>query len=158
MGEVDAAKCEMVERYFTQYGWKFNRGDEMGTWHTGFRGEVASFNIFVRVTEWWIYFIINPFVVGPKNDELKMRLYTHILRLNQDINVAKMCLDRDFDVVLTVELPCDTPESFQYSEFEDAINLLCHYCDTYYLEILKLATEAGAPSKYLDTGSDVDLS
>jgi len=158
MGEVNQEKCDMIENYFAQYGWKYNRGDEMGVWHTGFRGDVASFNITVRVTEWWIYFIVNPFVVGPKEQELRNRLYPHLLRLNQDINVAKYCIDRDFDVVLTVELPCDTAATFQYGEFEDAINLVCHYCDKYYLEVLKLATEVGAPSSYLDEAGDVDIS
>lgn len=157
MGEVNEEKCRMVEGYFTQYGWKFNHGDETGVWQTGFRGDVASFSIIVRITEWWIYFLVNPFVVGPKNPDNKMRFYTHLLRLNQDVNVAKFYLDRDNDIVLTVELPCDNAQTFQYGEFEDALNLMCHYCDEYYLEILKLATEPNAPSRYLDAQDDVDL-
>jgi hypothetical protein len=157
MGEVNEDKCRMVESYFAQYGWKFSRNEEMGVWQTGFRGDVASFSISVRITEWWIYFLVNPFVVGPKNQDYRLRLYTHILRLNQDLNVAKFYLNSDYDVVLTVELPYGSAQALQYGEFEDALNLMCHYCDEYYLEVLKLATEPNAPSRYLDMQDDVDL-
>lgn len=143
---------ETIDGYFEQYEWTYERSNE-DVWLTGFRGDVSSFRIFVKVTEHWVYFTIAPFVVAPSGEESTHRLNWHLLRLNRDINMAKFCLDGDGDVVLTVELPT---ESLDYSEFSDALGALSHYADDTYLEILNLAQTPTASSRYDPKEDDLD--
>lgn len=145
---------ETIDGYFEQYGWHYNREPGSNDWTTGFRGDVASFRIFVRLTEKWIYFTIIPFVIAPQDPQCASRLHWHLLRLNREINMAKFCLDEDNDVVLTVELPC---ENLDYSEFSDAIGAMCYYADEHYLKVLNLAQSPNAPSHF-DAEDDLDWS
>lgn len=55
---------EKVEEYFQRYGWSYSR-DSDNTWITGVRTRVSSFRIFVRITEHWVFFVVNPLVVAP---------------------------------------------------------------------------------------------
>lgn len=126
---------ETIEEYFERYEWSYNRtGDN--TWVTGVRTKVASFRIFIRVSENWIYFVINPYVVSPPEVESRLRVYFTILRYNLDMNMAKFGLDADSDIFLAVELPT---ENFLYSHFSDALNGLSHYAEKLYSEIFNLA-------------------
>lgn len=129
---------ETIESYFQEYQWSYTRSSET-TWITGVRTSVSSFRIFIRVTEHWIYFVINPFVVAPKNEDDRLRLYYHILRLNLDMNMAKFGLDRDGDVFLAIELPT---ENFVYSHFSDALNGISHHAERLYSEVFNLAHNA----------------
>ena len=132
---VDAAK---VHEFFDTYGWKYDFEPTSNTWHTGFRGSAANFNVFVHLTENWIYFTISPFVNAPQDPECEQKLYRYLLRLNHAINMAKFSLDSDGDVVLTVELPT---ENLDYSEFADGLNALSFYADAHYLEVLNVAQD-----------------
>ncbi len=132
---VDVAK---VHEFFDTYGWKYDFELSSSTWHTGFRGSAANFNVFVHLTENWIYFTISPFVNGSQDPECEHKLHRYLLRLNHAINMAKFSLDSDGDVVLTVELPT---ENLDYSEFADGLNALSFYADAHYLEILNVAQD-----------------
>ncbi len=136
---------ETIDNFFKQYGWTFQR-ETNDVWNTGWRGDASSFRMFIKLTDNWIYFTISPFVVAPKKPECKERLYYTLLRLNRDINMAKFCVDSDGDIVLTVELPC---ANLDYDEFSDAIGALCYYADDTYVELLNLATNPNATSRYL---------
>ncbi len=131
---------ETVEEFLTRDGWHFERVPDgnVPTWRSGFRGEVAPFRFYVRLTENWIFFIINPFVLPAKSPEAALSLHKRLLRLNQDMTLAKFALDQDDDVVLTVEFPT---ESIDYSEFKDALDVLSYYADRHYLEVLNLAQQ-----------------
>lgn len=126
---------EMIEEFFERYQWSYTRSSE-NTWITGVRTSVSSFRIFLRLTEHWIYFVINPFVVAPPNHEDRLRVYYHILRLNLDMSMTKFGLDGDADVFLAVELPT---ENFQYSHFADALNGISHHAERLYSEVFNLA-------------------
>jgi hypothetical protein len=143
---------EKIDGFFEQYEWSYDRSGE-DVWLTGFRGDVSSFRIFVKVTEHWAYFTIAPFVVAPKDESCSSRLNRHLLRLNRDINMAKFCLDSDGDIVLTVEMPT---ENLDYSEFSDALGALSHYADDTYVEILNLAQSTTASSRYDPKEDDLD--
>jgi hypothetical protein len=144
---------EVIDGYFEQYGWSYSRDEGEHDWSTGFRGDVANFRIFVRLTDNWIYFTIIPFIVGPKEPERRARLHWHLLRLNREVNMAKFALDEDNDVVLTVELPS---ESLDYSEFSDAIGALCYYADDTYVEMLNIAQKTDAASRFDPQEDDLD--
>ncbi len=126
---------ETIDEYFQRYSWTYTRSSE-NTWITGVRTSVSSFRIFIRMSEHWIYFVINPFVVSPPNPEDRMRVYYHILRLNLDMNMAKFGLDSDGDIFLAVELPT---ENFTYSHFADALNGISHHAERLYSEVFNLA-------------------
>jgi len=145
--------AEIIDSYFEQYGWSYNREPDSNNWTTGFRGDVSSFRIFVKLTDNWIYFTIIPFIIAPKDPERTRRLNWHLLRLNREINMAKLCLDEDNDVVLTVELP---GENLDYSEFSDALGALCYYADDAYLEMLNIAQSSGARSHFDPQDDDLD--
>jgi len=142
-----------IDGFFEQYGWSYTRQEDSRDWSTGFRGDVASFRIFVRLTDNWVYFTIIPFIVGPKDSACKVKLYWHLLRLNREANMAKFALDKDDDVVLTVELPS---ENLDYSEFSDALGALCYYADDTYVEMLNLAQTLGASSHFDPKEDDSD--
>ncbi len=129
---------ELIHEYFDTYGWQYEYDEKMNTWHTGFRGQACNFNIFVHLTENWIIFSISPFVNAPEDDRCRVNLHAYLLKLNYLINMAKFSLDEEDDLVLTVELPT---ENFQYSDFEDGLNALSYYGDTYYREILNVAMD-----------------
>ncbi len=126
---------DIIEEYFRQYSWSYTRSSE-NTWITGVRTAVSSFRIFIRMSEHWIYFVINPFVVSPPDPAERMRVYYHILRLNLDMNMAKFGLDGDGDIFLAVELPT---ENFEYSHFADALNGISHHAERLYSEVFNLA-------------------
>ncbi len=134
---------EKIDEFFKQYGWRFQRLDD-NNWQTGCRGDVATYTIRIRAVEKWIYFTIVPFAMAPKK-ECWPRLHYYLLRANQEMNVAKFYVDSDNDVVLAVELPVD---DLDYSEFERSLNALSWYADEHYLNVLNLAQNPHAPSKY----------
>lgn len=165
MGEVNQAKCDLIEGYLKQYGWNFNRTDQMGKWITMIRSEVSLHELIIVVNEWWILFIINPFVVGPKDEVCQRRLYKHLLCLNPDYCGMKYSLTLEGDVLISVEMPYDTPDFFQYQEFTQALDVIFYHCNKHYPELIQLAVNPNAPSRYLDppppkagSGTDVDLS
>ncbi len=129
---------ESIEEFFRHDGWHFERLSEgnVPTWRSGFRGEVAPFRFYVRLTENWVFFIISPFVLTPKSTASTALLYQRLLQLNQDMTMAKFALDSDDDVVLTVEFPS---QSLKYAEFKDALDVLSYYADRHYLEVINLA-------------------
>ncbi len=143
-----AISAEAIEDYFRQYGWSFHATEEENTWRTGFRGDVSTFSIYVRLTDNWIYFTIVPFVVAAKNEICQRKLYQHLMRLNQEMNMAKFTIDSDKDVVLTVELP---GQNLQYTEFADALGALSYYADDNYVEVLNLAHDFNAVSRFQET-------
>jgi hypothetical protein len=130
-----ALTLETIEGYFKQYGWSYERVNDTD-FRTGFRGDVSSFRIIVRLAGDWTYFSIAPFVIAPADQECERKLFRHLLRLNQEINMAKFTVDSDGDVILTVELPS---ENLDYSEFSDAMGALAYYADDTYAKVFILA-------------------
>jgi hypothetical protein len=147
-----AISTETIESYFEQYGWGYERLDETHLL-TGFNSEVTdAFAIHVTLTPSWVYFTISPFVRGPKEPTCAHRLYRHLLRLCQQINMAKFAVDADGDVNLTVELP---RQNLDYSEFSDALGALSYYADQNFETVQALATDPNAVSGF-EEESDLD--
>lgn len=135
---------EDLARYFEQYGSTYTQHSE-DIWITGVRTPVSTFQIFVRLTDEWVFFFINPFVVAPTAQADRLRFYYHALRYNHDMNLAKLGIDADGDLFMIVELPAD---GFQYSQFIDAMNALMYHADAIYLEMLNLAHDSDAVGRY----------
>jgi hypothetical protein len=127
--------AQQIEAFFDRYGWTYSR-DADDTWVTGVRTDVSAFRIMVRLTEHWVFFIINPLVVAPLRNSDRLRVYYHALRYNLDMNFAKLGLDADGDVFIAIELPT---ENFAYSHFVDALDGISHHASIIYAEIFGLA-------------------
>lgn len=138
---------EKVEEYFQRYGWSYSR-DSDNTWITGVRTRVSSFRIFVRITEHWVFFVVNPLVVAPPRKKDRLRLYYHALRYNFDMNFAKLGLDADGDLFMSIEIPT---ENFVYSHFADALDGLSHHAATIYSDLFNLAHNAEMVKGKYDT-------
>lgn len=126
---------EQIDEYFERFGWTYSHESE-DTWITGVRTSVSAFRIMVRLTEHWVFFIINPFVVAPPDGDDRLRVYYHALRYNLDMNFAKLGLDGDGDLFMAIELPT---ENFDYSHFVDALDGLSHHATMIYAELFGLA-------------------
>lgn len=138
---------EMLNDFFERYGWTYSRESD-DTWITGVRTRVSAFRIMVRMTEHWVFFIINPFVVAPPDDKDRLRVYYHALRYNLDMNFAKLGIDSDGDIFMAVEMPT---EGFGYSHFVDALDGLSHHASMIYAELFGLAhNPSGVSGRYDD--------
>jgi hypothetical protein len=133
-----SASPDDVHAYFAAYGWQYEYDPVVRVWYTGFRGRTGQYSLFVQLTPEWIVFSIAPLVTAPTDPRCRDKLATHLLRLNFVINMAKLSLDDDGDVILTVEIPA---ESLTYELFEDALGALSYYADTHYLELLNTAQD-----------------
>lgn len=121
-----------IERYFERYGWSYEKLDE-ATFRTGFRGQHGTFAALVRLTEHWVIFTINPYLRPPEGGFGIATLRTLALG-NHAINMAKLGIDPDGDVFLTVELPS---EGFHYSHFADAMTAVTHFADGFIVPLLQ---------------------
>ena len=146
-----AIAADTIKEYFDQYGWTYEQVNETD-FRTSFRGDVAVFRIYVRVSGSWVYFSIAPFVLTTQDPKCELKLYKHLLKLNHEINMAKFTVDEDGDVLLTVELPS---ESLDYSEFSDALGALSYYADDNYAQIFILAHVPQAHTVF-DEDNDLD--
>jgi hypothetical protein len=139
-----AVDAETIESYFDRYGWQYDRLDDTH-FVTGFKSEVTDgFGIYITLAPHWIYFSISPFVKAP-DPECERNLYKHLLRLCQQMNMAKFAVDDDKDVMLAVELP---RESLDFSEFSDALGALTYYADQTYETVHALAVDPSAVSGF----------
>jgi len=144
--------AETIASYFEQYGWKYDQLDDTH-FVTGFSSDVTdAFTIYITLAPNWVYFGISPYVAAPTDPECEHKLYKHLLRLCQEINMAKFSVDSDGDVVLMVELP---RENLDFGEFSDALTALSYYADEHYATVHALATDAEAISGFAEE-SDLD--
>jgi|GEM_PF-630582 len=143
---------EQLDEYFERFGWTYSHESD-DTWITGVRTSVSAFRIMVRLTEHWVFFIINPFVVAPPNKQERLRVYYHALRYNLDMNFAKLGLDSDGDIFLAIELPT---ENFDYSHFVDSLDGLSHHASMIYAELFGLAHNGQSTMGRYDDEMDLD--
>jgi hypothetical protein len=118
--------AEDLGSYFDTYGWKYERRD-LTVYRTGFVGETGHYDIWLKVTDAWVYFAINPYVPRPEGGHGTVTLHA-LLRANHELNLAKFAVDDDGDMLLSVEMPS---EGFCYTHFADALTALAHYADDY---------------------------
>lgn len=111
--------------YFDQFGWRYERRHP-GEFLTGFSGDHGAWDIVVRVSDLVVTFTIAPYVDRPADAAPGPALLHTLLRANHDLNLAKLGLDREHDVCLSVEMPAD---GFGYSQFSDALMAIAHYAD-----------------------------
>jgi len=112
-------------RYFDEYGWQFEKNNDT-LFRTGFVGDTGQYDIWIRTTEHWIYFMIHPFIDPVTHPAARVAVARTLLHANFTINMAKFAMDEAGEVSLSVELPID---GFSYSHFADALTAISHYAD-----------------------------
>jgi hypothetical protein len=117
--------AEDIAGYFDSYGWKYVR-QEPSVFRTAFTGETGRYEVWLKVTDTWVFFCINPYVRKPAGQAHGPSTLHAVLRANHEVNLAKFAVDDDGDVSLSVELPAD---GFRYTHFCDALTALAHYAD-----------------------------
>lgn len=122
-----SAAADVIANYFDSYGWKYVRQDA-SVYRTAFTGETGRYDIWLKVTENWVYFSINPYAKKPTAKEHGESTLQLVLRANHEVNLAKFAVDDEGDLLLSVELPA---EGFCYTHFCDALTALSHYADGY---------------------------
>ncbi len=121
------SSTEAIEGYFETYGWQYESASP-GLYRTGFAGDSGQYDIWVRVTDQWVYFAISPFLKPATDEGHLQQVLETLLLANHEINMAKFAVDEAGDVILSVELPI---EGFGYSHFSDALTALSHYADDF---------------------------
>ena len=114
-----------IAGYFDNFGWNYVR-QEATVYRTAFTGETGRYDVWLKVTDAWVFFCINPYVRKPTGQPHGPGTLQAVLRANHEVNLAKFAVDDDGDVSLSVELPA---EGFRYSHFCDALTALAHYAD-----------------------------
>jgi hypothetical protein len=139
--------AETIASYLEQYGWSYERVDDTH-FASGFRSEAPEpFSVHVTLAPSWVFFAITPFVRAPKDIQCERKLYRHLLRLCQQINMAKFAVDSDGDIILAVELP---REHLDYGEFADALDALSVYAGDTFAAVQALASDPAAVSAFAE--------
>jgi hypothetical protein len=120
-------QADDIAEFFDEYGWRYERRSD-GLFRSGFQGDTGHYEIWIRVSDEWVYLTITPFVAKPDDEDHPPAVLEALLRSNYELNLAKFALDEDGDILLTVELP---REGFDYSHFADSLTALSHYADLY---------------------------
>ncbi len=98
-------------------------------------GRPMTFHVRVEPAGYVLCAII-PFLKSPADEKLAHRLYLRMMSLNQVLMMAKLSIDDDLDVVLSVEYPS---AQLDESELADAMHILAYYADQHHEELVELA-------------------
>lgn len=106
----------------------------------GAAGRSLTFHLQLDPSGYLVCAVI-PFLRSPADEKVAERLYQRMMALNQQLMMAKLSIDDDLDVVLSVEYPS---AELDLSELTDAMRVLAHYADLHIEELEELAA-GGAP-------------
>jgi hypothetical protein len=134
------ATSETIQTFLTQYSWEYEVLED-NLLVTGFRGKANAFRIFVQVVDTWVILMIVPFVPRPTT-ECQARFWPFLLRLNYEMNLAKVGCDPEGDVMLSVEMR--SPD-LCFADFQEGLNVLSYYADVCYLPLTNLAVDPAYP-------------
>ena len=120
-----------LEDILHKEGWPLERLDD-DTWRSAFESADGPQRFFVRLTETWIFFTVAPYLPPARSVARRLKLFQRCLELNREMNLAKLALDPDGDIVLTVELPT---EHLEGPEIENALTALSYYAERHQAEL-----------------------
>lgn len=128
-----------IAHYFKRYGWVAVQV-EQGIWRSTFALESEEdFDLYVLVVEDWVHFAVSPLLPRLAQSDLQ-RLYPILLRLNQEMRLARLAMDADGDVDLLADLPLGR---MSLSLFTQTLDLLLFYTDRLAGELRRTAQEPG---------------
>lgn len=123
--------------YFDLYGWRYERR-EPTVFRTGFAGDLGAWDIWVKVSDSLVVFLISPYAARDTETHPGPVLLKALLSANHELNLAKLGIDDDLDICLSVEMPAD---AFAFTHFSDALTALAHYADEWKTRIDDAVTD-----------------
>jgi len=116
---------------------------EPGVWRATFATERDDqFDLVVILGEEAVHFAVTPLAhVQEQADSAaahRARLFGGLLRLNQQMRLARLALDEDNDVNLIADLP---RHGFDYAQFAQVVDLLTQYTDALAHEVRRAADD-----------------
>lgn len=132
MGE-SKEKIEQIEEYIKQYGWQYEKKVD-GTWYFIIEIGEIKFPIIMKCSENWFLVSCVKLYTLPKSKGSKRRVVKRLLELNRELKMAKIGIDDEGDVVMSVEYPI---KNMSYSEFRDSLDALTTYLKHYWVPEIK---------------------
>ena len=139
----DLAAC------FEHAGWPAEEL-EPGVWRCTFADETgAPHDLYVLAAEEWVHLAVSPLLRiewadrSERPARLPAYLMTALLRLNQDLRLARLALDEDGDINLLADLPAHVLAAhIGPSVFAETLELLAYYADQLAPQLWALAADA----------------
>ena len=120
---------------------------EPGVWRASFTTErEEDFDLYVLVAEDWVHFAVSPLLSYPSASAAP-RLYPLLLRLNQELHLARFALDDDGDVNLVADAPL---ARLTYPVFAEVVDWLVNYVNQLAGELGRIAQEPNYHSPLFD--------
>ncbi|HTK06551.1 MAG TPA: hypothetical protein VL485_05260 [Ktedonobacteraceae bacterium] len=137
--EIPADAVHLWLRSLNERNWYFSPKVKEQTWHLYFK---RLFDVYFTTVSRWSYFQVailkaSPTVLASGNTALQLLFLEFLLRLNDDLYMAKFGLTSQNDVLLLLELPT---ELMNLSLFQLAIASLENYLNSYTQEIHLMST------------------
>lgn len=122
---------------FDRLGWTHEE-PEPGMWRSTFATEQEEdFDLYVLVAEDWVYFAVSPFLPAPPAGGTA-RLLRSLLRLNQELHLARFAVDGQGDVNLVADVPA---RLLHFPSFQQVIDLLVFYTGRLAGELRRVAAD-----------------
>lgn len=118
-------------------GWPVDVVSER-TMRSRFRCGERIYPVLVHLDAEHVSFAVIPFARLPVDDSGDV-MADRLLEINREMNMAKLSVDEDGDVVLSVEYPASDLDP---SEVRDAIDVLSFYAEKYRGEVQTLSAAA----------------
>ena len=131
-------KLEEVRACLEKDGWPVEALSEV-TLRSRFRCGERIYPVFVRLDPQHVTFAVIPFARLP-DEEHGDAMADRLLEINREMNMAKLSVDEDGDVVLSVEYPA---ENLDPSEVRDAVDVLSFYAEKFRGEVQALSAAVG---------------
>ena len=125
-----------IEEFFKRMDVKYKKMED-NVFSAGFPGETHLYDVWIRITEGWIFFFIGPLTREIKEEE-REKISLELARLNYEITFAKLYLSPEDEVVISIELP---EEVFDYQLFEEALKNIVYYGEKVHQKLKKIIEE-----------------
>jgi hypothetical protein len=113
-----------IPTLFARHDWPYEEL-EPSVWHSSFAAEdKAVYHLYVRAAGDWVQFAVSPLVAAQGTGDASGGLHALLLRMNQDLRLARLALDADGDVNLLADLPA---AGINATSFGQALEVLAFY-------------------------------
>ena len=133
-----------IPRYFARYAWACVAVEDQ-LWRATFAAEnEEEFDLYVTLSPGdgekagWVHFIVSPVTPRPLS-ACQERLYSVLLRLNQQLPLVHFAVDETGDVTLQAALPA---RGFHYHHFAAIVDALVQIIHWSARDLRRLASEA----------------
>jgi hypothetical protein len=137
---LSEAKLFALFKMLDDKGWVFKERLAPNHWRAAQIGRERHFDVFLSFNHSWAYFQV-PMLVSPRPPAsppaaAEGLLFTYALRMNDQMQWAKLGIDEDGQVVLAVEMPLSM---FDFRRFRAAARTIERYAAEIFYEVQMLA-------------------